>query len=154
MKPLKFLTEDEVRDWLKQKGVLKIDSVINGIDTNSPMYTPWLDVGDELIQFRDNPNTEKEEYRSGATGGQWFALPTMKHNDYGSLGIGSGLAGKTLFQLTVACPVEVLETTAKDMNFYDDGAFKGMPKLLYERFIGPGGATQIFIPDRGLSSLR
>lgn len=135
------LTQQQTREWLRNHGVKNVQSVLDGIDWNQPVYLTWLDEGDRLVQYRDLPSVA---YPEGALGGQWFALPSHPGH-LGTLGIGSGAAGRRRVELRVVRAVRVLESTARKMD--RPGA---MP---YERYRGSGGATQIFIPDGGLSSL-
>jgi hypothetical protein len=137
----RLLTEAEARAWLKSHGLdsSAIQKVIQGIDLAKPIYLQTLWPGEKVVQFRDLPSVH---FPHGDLGGQWFALRSIDEASMGKLGIGSGLAGRARHLLTVVRPVEVLESTAKRMN--------GHPT---ERYVGPGGATQMFLPDRGLSSL-
>jgi hypothetical protein len=117
----------------------QVERVLDGIDPTKPVYLETLWPGEKVVQFRDRPSVS---HPSGDVGGQWFALPSVGAATMGSLGIGSGLAGRVRHVLTVVRAVEVLESTA--------AAMRGHPT---ERYVGPGGATQIFVPDRGLSAL-
>jgi hypothetical protein len=138
-----LLQEPDVRAWLLNNGIgdLKaINDVINGIDFSKPVYLEWLEEGTKLVQYRDNPSLNYPD--AGAS--QWFTLGNHS-GSIRSLGIGHGPAGRTKYVLTVRRGVQVLASTAKSM----DSATRNE----YDRYIGPGGATQIFIPDRGLSSL-
>ena len=137
------LTEPMVRDWLTRHGVRDVNKVMNGIDKKQPMYLRRFHPQEKLVQYRDRPSAD---FPDGAMGGQWFALPSVRPDSIGQLGIGSGLAGRSHVVLTVVRPFEALETTATSMNQ------PGKP--LYDRYIGPGGATQVFIPDEGRSALR
>src|SRR5262245_36808892 len=103
------LTESQVRDWLQGCGIKNVQAVIDGIDLNQPVYLDWLHPGQKLVQYRDRPSLA---YPLGAQGGQWFALYSHP-GDMGTLGIGSGLAGRTRYVLTVKRGVQVLESTAK-----------------------------------------
>jgi hypothetical protein len=139
----RIVTPDQARHWLRHHGLsaAAVAKVMDGIDPSpqKPICVEVLQTGDQLVQFRDRASAS---HPLGDLGGQWFALPSLHERDMGRVGIGSGLAGRTRHVLTVRRPVEVLESTAR--------AMPGHPS---NRYIGPGGATQIFIPDRGLSSL-
>lgn len=139
----RIVTADQARVWLRHHGLSEtaITKVMDGIDLSPhrPICVEVLQPDDRLVQFRDRPSAS---HPLGDMGGQWFALPSIEERTMGRLGIGSGLAGRTRHVLTVRRAVEVLESTAR--------AMWGHPS---SRYIGPGGATQIFIPDRGLSSL-
>jgi hypothetical protein len=137
----KLLTLSEAREWLASHGLgtREIEKVIAGIDPTRPVYLETLWAGDTVVQFRDLPSAS---FPLGDLGGQWFALPAIEDTSMGKLGIGPGLAGRSRHVLRVLRQVEVLESTARAMS--------GHPT---ERYVGPGGATQMFLPDRGLSSL-
>jgi hypothetical protein len=135
-----------VRQWLLAQRVPRrhLDQVIAGIDFLKPVYLRWFDVGESLLQYRDNPSAQ---WPSGCLASQWFALPSHRHNALGSLGLGSGPAGRTPFVLTVKRRFQALESTAKAMPAQN-------PNLaIAPRHAGGGGATQVFIPDSGLSCL-
>ncbi len=138
----KLLTKPQVRAWLRRHGLDETDilGVLDGIDWHRPVLLTVLHPGDRVVQFRDLPSSA---HPSGDLGGRWFALPSIGAADMGRVGIGSGGAGRARHELTVARPVEVLESTARPMPAHPSA-----------RYRGPGGATQYFIPDRGLSSLR
>jgi hypothetical protein len=137
-----LLSMSGVENWLRAQGVEDVARVLDGVDTRPgcPMYLRWLQVGEKLVQYRDRPSSA---FPDGAIGGRWFALASLNPSDMGRLAIGSGLAGRNRVEFTVARPREVLETTAKPV--------KGRPS---DRYVGEGGATQVFIPDEGISSLR
>ena len=139
---LKLLTRPDVEAWLQNNGIRPkaIEVVIGGIDFTKPVYLNWLDEGTQLVQYRDNPSFSHPD----GSPSQWFALGTHS-GPIGSLAIGHGPAGRTKHVLTVRRAVQVLESTAVSQD--------APSKPAYDRYIGPGGATQIFIPDRGLSSL-
>lgn len=138
---IRMLNKEEVREWLRDHGVTDVEAVMKGIDWGQAVYPNWLDVGTKLVQYRDRPSSS---FPQGAIGGRCFALESHC-GDIRTLGIGHGPAGRSRYVLTVRRPVQVLESTAKNMN--------SRAKMPYERDIGPGGATQVFIPDGGLSSL-
>jgi hypothetical protein len=136
-----LLSNHEIEEWLAGHGLstAQIDRVRAGIDLAKPFYLQTLWPGDKLIQFRDRVSAE---FPFGSLGGQWFALPSLGLRDMGRLAIGSGLAGRTRHELRVIRKVEVLESTAAPMLRHPT-----------DRYCGPGGATQIFIPDGGRASL-
>ena len=136
-----LLTQAQARAWLSQHGVdaRGIQKVFDGIDFSKPVYLQTLEPGEKVVQFRDRSS---QTHPLGDLGGQWFALPSIDVRSMGKIGIGPGLAGRTRHELTVRRVAQVLESTAK-----------AMPGHPTERYVGPGGATQIFIPDRGLSTL-
>lgn len=138
---VKLLQPPEVRAWLADHGLTDGDivKVMEGIEVTSPMYLRTLEPGEKLVQYRYRPSAE---HPSGDLGGRWFALPSVQPDDIGKVGIGHGASGRSRHELRVVRPVEALETTAKAMS--------GHPTAPYR---GPGGATQIFLPDRGISSL-
>jgi hypothetical protein len=138
----RLLSPAQVRSWLESHGLDAgaVGRVMQGIDLSKPVYLQTLWPGEQVVQFRDLPSAS---HPLGDLGGQWFALPAVDGPSMGKLGIGPGLAGRHRHVLTVVRAVEVLESTAKPMP--------GHPA---ERYVGPGGATQMFLPDRGLSSLR
>lgn len=137
----RLVTEAQARSWLRSHGLRagEVDKVIDGIDLRRPIYLQTLWPDEQVVQFRDLPSAS---HPLGDLGGQWFALPAVGAESMGKLGIGSGLTGRSRHVLTVLRAVEVLESTAK--------AMPGHPSA---RYVGPGGATQMFLPDRGLSSL-
>lgn len=138
-----LIQEPDVRVWLRNNGIgdpVAIKKVIDGIDFKEPVYLEWLDEGTKLVQYRDKPSLDYP----GVEAGKWFTFGNHS-GSIRSLGIGDGLAGRTKYVLTVRRGVQVLASTAKSMDSAKSNE--------YDRYIGPGGATQIFIPDRGLSSL-
>jgi hypothetical protein len=138
----RLLNPAQVRGWLQSHGLdaRAVGNVMQGIDFSRPVYLQTLQPGEQVVQFRDLPSAS---HPLGDLGGQWFALPAVDARSMGKLGIGPGLAGRRRHVLTVVRAVEVLESTAR-----------AMPGHPAERYVGPGGATQMFLPDRGLSSLR
>jgi hypothetical protein len=137
------MNKDEVERWLRAHGVdgKMVGETTGGIDFTRVVDLRWLDTGTRLVQYGDRPSLG---FLQGGIDGQWFALES--HSGHiGTLGIGHGLAGRTRHVLTVLRPVQVLESTAKRMD--------SKTKMPYDRYIGPGGATQIFIPRTGLFSL-
>jgi hypothetical protein len=126
----------QVEAWLASRGVHDIAAILDGIDQKEPMYLRWFHPGEKLVQYRDRPSVPFPE---GALTGRWYGLPSHPADEIGTLGIGSGLAGRRRVELTVAAPFQALETTAASMD--------RSGKMLYDRVVGRGGATQVFIPD-------
>jgi hypothetical protein len=118
-----------------------VAGILLGIEFDLPVYSRTLEVGEALIQYRDRPSAG---FPSGSLGGQWFALASLPPEDWASLAISHGHAGRLRYSFQVVRPVEALESSA---------AVKNLARPLYTRDRGLGGATQIFIPDGGLSSL-
>ena len=112
--PTTLITRPETEAWLRSHGLStnEIAKVVAGIDWKEPVMLTTLPAGDRVVQFRDRPSAS---YPSGDLGGQWFGLQSVRSQDIGNLGIGSGLAGRQRHELMVLRDVEVLESTARSM---------------------------------------
>ncbi len=113
---------------------------VSGWDLKQPVFEMTLAPGERLLQFISNPSAAKPTPATGNYFGWAGAHETA------SLGIGSGLAGRTLSEFQVARPVMALAGTAARIT-----ATRAASSGYSLR--GRGGADQLFLADRGLSSL-
>jgi len=113
---------------------------IAGWDLSQPVYEETLQSGERLMQFVGvasavNPDPRPGNYYTYAGG-----------HDMASVGVGSGLAGRARAEFQVARPTVALLGTAAPIS-------SAMAARFGHAVRGRGGATQIFLHDRGLNSL-
>ena len=123
-----------IEDVLRRAGESNIRSHVRGWDLSYPVYMQTLDSGQRLVQRSRNDRGT----------GRYFGIEGAQ--DIGAMGIGSGLAGRSLGSFEVVRPEEALEGTAAPIS-----RRREQPQADTVR--GTGGATQIFLPDSGLASL-
>jgi hypothetical protein len=125
----------QVAEALRAAGVSDVRSHLRGWDLSRPVYTRQFDPGERLVQH----------IRNDRSTGQYFGIPGNQSS--GEMGIGSGPAGRAPASFVVARQFQALEGTAAPISRRRES-----PQADPVR--GMGGATQVLIPDRGLSSLR
>jgi hypothetical protein len=127
---------------LRQAGTRKekIAGQIKGWDLSKPVWEEWLQPGERLVQFVSGPTVSKPF----APTGNYFALSSTR--DQGSVGVGDGQAGRHRREFLIVRPFHALWGTAAPIS-------DAMATEFGFSLRGPGGATQIFLSDRGLSSL-
>lgn len=113
---------------------------LTGWDLEKRAWEEWLRPGEHLTQFVTGPSSNHPEMSTG----NYFALPSTR--EQGSVGVGDGLAGRYRRDFLIVRPFHALWGTAASI-----------PEALAIRsgmsLRAPGGATQIFLFDRGLTSL-
>jgi len=111
----------------------------DGFDLSKPLYVHTLYPPTRLFQFIRLPSATNISPRLG----NWFAL---RGATMAGLAIFGGLAGRRQAEFDILRPIEVLEGTAAPQA-------RG-PKHWDYAVAGPGGSTQIFVPDSALLALR
>ncbi|MEX2207701.1 MAG: hypothetical protein WEF50_15860 [Myxococcota bacterium] len=113
---------------------------IAGWNLSEPVYEELLQPGERLMQFVSNATAVHPDPRPGNyytyVGGH--GMPTI--------GVGSGLAGRSRAEFQVARPVLALLGTAAPISATTAARFG-------QALRGAGGATQIFLHDRGVGTL-
>jgi hypothetical protein len=133
----------QVTEVLLDAGVTDVRSHLRGWDLSRPVYIRSFEPSERLMQ----------QIRNDRSTGQYFGLPGNQSNS--TLGIGSGPVGRTLGSFVVARPFQALEGTAAPIS---RRWAKATARTRNEDFRadpvrGNGGATQVFIPTRGISTL-
>jgi hypothetical protein len=118
--------------YLKQHGISDsrvLSEVRSGFDLTRPLYPQRLDAGEPLFQFvRLSSSTQLSPRR-----GRWYGL---KGVTTASVAVLHGLAGRRLHEFRVRSPFMALEGTASEL-----------PVDWNHEIGGPGGGTQVFVPD-------
>lgn len=113
---------------------------IAGWNLAEPVYEEMLRPGERLMQFVSHPSALNPDPRPGNyytySGGHEMA----------TIGVGSGLAGRSRAEFQVARPIVALIGTAAPISAATAARFGHALR-------GRGSATQIFLHDRGVSSL-
>jgi len=122
------------RSYLVRHGYTgkKLEEVLNGFDLRAPTYEQSLDPKTTLYQFVRRVAHESPIPRLG----NWFCLPGASMR---ALAIISGGAGRAVAKVHVDYPLLALEGTAAPQ-----------PRQWSWSGGGPGGATQIFVPEQFL----
>jgi hypothetical protein len=107
-----------------------------GFDLTQPLYVHKLYPPERIFQYIRMPSA----MNVCPSLGNWFAL---RGATMAGVAVFSGLAGRRLAEFELSLNIEVLEGTA----VYS-------PRLWGPAVGGPGGLTQIFVPDLELFALR
>lgn len=134
----------QVTEVLRAAGVSDVRSHLRGWDLSQPVYIRSFEPGERLVQ----------QIRNDRSTGQYFGLPGNRSNS--TLGIGSGPVGRTQGSFVVDRPFQTIEGTAAPISrrWANSTARTRNEDFRADPVRGAGGATQVFIPDRGISSLR
>lgn len=138
--------EQLVRDYLARAGMTdpkQVESHLKGWDLSEPVYERSFEPGERLVQHISNPHRDSRSPVPET--GHYYGLPGGQ--TLGEMGIGSGVNGRTANEFEIVRPFTALEGTAKAID-------ERTANESYLSLGGSGGATQIFIPDCGLSCLR
>lgn len=150
--PRRLTPEQEQRkklivDCLADAGIIDPDTVkghLEGWDLTQPVYLRTFEPGERFVQYVTSSWRDRQGEMRGSQVGNYFGLPGSQ--EMGELGIGSGLAGRTPHEFVAVRSFTATEGTAAAIKHQTE-----IESGLSLR--GPGGATQVFIADRGLSCL-